>query len=210
MEFWEELDTIGRAWNLPWIMVGDFNAVRTRAERSSGRASKLEREQFANLLDEFDLLELSKIGPDFTYKHGTNGACFSRLDRYLVNPAWVGLFKAHVEKPLGFYNSDHRLLLLQDECLMGGPIPFKFELFWLQDTEILKLMEEWWIQYEIDGKAGFVLSKKLKNLKGKLKIWARQKYGRFGERIQNWEAIVSVGVKTGECFTYQSGVGEET
>lgn len=44
LAFLEELDTLGRAWNLPWIIVGDYNAVRTRAEHCSGRATKFERE----------------------------------------------------------------------------------------------------------------------------------------------------------------------
>lgn len=28
--FWEEIDTVGKKWSFPWIIVGDFNDVRKR------------------------------------------------------------------------------------------------------------------------------------------------------------------------------------
>lgn len=40
-------------------------------------------------------------------------------------------------------------------------------------------MKMGWAKDSVTGKLGFVLGKKLKNLKLKLKSWAKENYGRF-------------------------------
>lgn len=44
LEFLEELDNLGRVWSYPWLLAGDFNAVKQPFERNISKASKLERE----------------------------------------------------------------------------------------------------------------------------------------------------------------------
>lgn len=44
--FWEELDNIGRAWVLPWLIAGVFNAIKKKVKRTS---SKVSRENFLYL-----------------------------------------------------------------------------------------------------------------------------------------------------------------
>lgn len=90
---WIELDNVGRLWSLPWVIVGDFNAVRGRAESSSHRASRYERDKFGEVVNDFGLLEPDKIGPGFTYRSGQFEASYSHLDRYPISPDWIDLVK---------------------------------------------------------------------------------------------------------------------
>lgn len=51
------------------------------------------------------------------------------------------------------------------------------------------------------GKRGFILRNKLKNLKGKLKTWATQKFGRYEHRIAKWEnTLLALEVKEESDF----------
>lgn len=127
--------------SLPWIIVGYFNAIRSRMERSSGRILKTERLFFYNFIADHGLLEFDKVKPNFTYTNRHDIPTTSRLDHFLVNSNSVEVFGQHVEKPLGFFKSDHRICLLQD---VGGgrkPKPFRFQLFWLNNEETLVNMK---------------------------------------------------------------------
>lgn len=52
-------------------------------------------------------------------------------------------------------------------------------------------MEQWWNETRATGNPGYVLSKKLKYLQGKLKAWAKQGFGRLEARILQLEAIIA-------------------
>lgn len=163
-KFWEELDSIGAYWNLPWLLAGDLNAVRSRNERSSGRASRYERDNFQKFIDAHGLLEFDRVGAKFTFNNGQVNPVQSRLDRFLSNAQWIELFGDHLERTMGFYQSDHRMCLLVglDEC--REPKAFRFKLFWLDDETLVQKMNNWWQSMEVTGKPGFVLNKKLKLL----------------------------------------------
>lgn len=177
--FWEELDTTGRLWDCPWLIAGDFNVVRQKSERSSGRISKSERVHFQSFIDEFGLLEFDRMGPSFTFSNGQSIPSRSRLDRFLANAKWFETFRDHTENVRGFYKSDHRLLLLQDSAVGFGPKPFRFEKFWLEREDLIPLLRQWWEADHTQGRPGYVLFKKLKNLKSNIKSWAKANFGRF-------------------------------
>lgn len=65
--FWTELDDIGRGLDLPWLIGGDFKAVRKKNERRNGKASKYERRKFLSLLEDHGLLEFDRMGPSFIF-----------------------------------------------------------------------------------------------------------------------------------------------
>lgn len=136
-EFWEELDSLGRYWELPWMLAGDFNAVKSRRERSSNKASISGRENFLEFCDEHCLLEFDRTGPLFTYSNKQEVPTFSRLDRYLANIAWMEVFSEHKEKTLGFYGLDHIMVLLEDRIKIQGSRPFRFQQYWWNNDDLL-------------------------------------------------------------------------
>lgn len=166
---WEELDDIGRAQDLPWLIGGDFNVFKKRTERSSGKVTKFERESFLNFMDDHSLLEFDRSGPNYTYTNGQVNRTMSRLDRFLVNLTWLEIFHDHVEHVKAFHSSDHRMLVLTDSTIDHSPKPFCFQNYWLNDNSLLSLMKGWWLEEQVQGKPGFIQWKKLKLLKVKVK-----------------------------------------
>lgn len=131
--------------------VGDFNAFKTRSKRTNGAFS------IFNKLGQI-LLSLLTL---------------SRLDTFIANSEWVEIL-VNIWR---FFNSDHRLCLLRDKDFSRTPKPFRFQLFWLNDEEILERINEWCNSDKTEGKPGLVLGKKLKSLMKNLKQWAKNKYG---------------------------------
>ena len=59
-----------------------------------------------------------------------------------------------------------------------GPIPFRFENMWLKAKGFKDMLRLRWQNLNFKGSFGFVLVEKLKALKGILKIWNNDVFGR--------------------------------
>lgn len=70
------------------------------------------------------------------------------LDRFLVNVDWTERFGEYQEKVGNMAKSDHRMLWLEKEISKGGPRPFQFQLYWLEQKNIIQLMEQWWKDWQ--------------------------------------------------------------
>ena len=67
---------------------------------------------------------------------------------------------------------------------------------WLKEEGFKTLVEEWWRSYEVRGTGSFVLTKKLKALKTRLKIWNKTSFGNLEEKkrealkkVKAWDVL---------------------
>ena len=75
-----------------------------------------------------------------------------------------------------------------------GLIPFRFENMWLKEEGFKDMLRIWWQNLNFKGSFSFILAKKLKALKGILKIWNKNVFGRVEvkkpdalNRIDHWD-----------------------
>lgn len=76
----------------PWIVMGDFNIVRTSDERMGPNPPKLtDMLEFNNCILGCQLEDLKGIGCEYTWtnKQEANHRVWSKLDRALVNMNWI-------------------------------------------------------------------------------------------------------------------------
>eukprot|EP00253_Pinus_taeda_P024980 PITA_24980 len=85
--------------------------------------------------------------------------------------------------------SDHWPIRLEiDIKKNNGKKPFRFEAFWLRNTEFLHKVEEWWTQSRVKGKGKMhTIQLKLKEIKGKIRKWNREEFGHIMEEKQKLE-----------------------
>ena len=62
---------------------------------------------------------------------------------------------------------------------------------WLKAEGFKDLLKGWWQGLSFKGSASFILTEKLKGLKGKLKVWNKEVFGNVGTR--KVEALHRVG-----------------
>ncbi|KAL5715982.1 hypothetical protein ACHQM5_017730 [Ranunculus cassubicifolius] len=186
-DFWGELSAIGVLWKLPWLVGGDFNSTRSRCEKSGRRSGHNDSRRFNDFVDEYKMIEFQEEGPKFTYSNHQTPPALSRIDRFMANLEWLAEFRDHSERKMGYYKSDHRMLLLSQSVRLKGPKPFRFEPHWFESKELFKKIEKWWEEERVEGNPGFVISKKLKAIKGKIKSWVKDEYGKFEDRISKEE-----------------------
>ncbi|RVW16323.1 hypothetical protein CK203_067824 [Vitis vinifera] len=78
---WEELGAIRGLWEEPWCIGGDFNVILSQRERSrQGRLSGAMR-NFAQTVDDLELIDLPMQGGIATWSGGRNNQSWARLDR---------------------------------------------------------------------------------------------------------------------------------
>lgn len=69
---------------LPWVILGDFNAILSDKDKKSDRSIGKRCKLFGNFVDSCKLQDLGFIGPSFTWQRGNMQ---ERLDRAMANDA---------------------------------------------------------------------------------------------------------------------------
>ncbi|XP_075091688.1 uncharacterized protein LOC142171877 [Nicotiana tabacum] len=84
---WRDLADINIRQKGPWLIMGDYNAIRSGEDRPIGNpVQELEVRDFNSFIDDTALVEMRTNGRNFTW---TNGRTYSKIDRALVNAEWM-------------------------------------------------------------------------------------------------------------------------
>ncbi|XP_061366923.1 uncharacterized protein LOC133310054 [Gastrolobium bilobum] len=66
---WDDISHISNSINVPWIMLGDFNDIRSSNEKKGGSFPDSARcSRFSDFLNSFHVEDLNTFGPYFTWK----------------------------------------------------------------------------------------------------------------------------------------------
>ena len=106
----------------------------------------------------------------------------ARLDRFLITKEWDCQFGKVTQRILPRPISDHSPILLEGGTWLNGPSLFRFENMWLKVEGFKELIRDWWQSFEFRGTHSYVLMKKIKALKVKLKAWNKRVFGNVDEQ----------------------------
>ena len=159
-------------------MGGDFNEILSPDERSKGGRISNSMRRFADILNDLGLRDLPLQGGPFTWRGGLNGRTKSRLDRFVVSADWETYCCKVIQSCLPMPVSDHCPIFFDSDGIRMGPSSFRFELMWLKNEGFKETLKVWWQNLQFHGSYNFILSAKLKALKGILKTWNREFFGK--------------------------------
>ena len=194
--FWQELGAVKGLWGGPWCIGGDFNVVLSPNDRNSDCRLSYSMRRFMEVLNELGLRDLPLQGGPFTWRGGLNNQRMSRLDRFLVTADWEIQFSNVTQSILPRPVSDHCPVMLDSDGIKSGPSPFRFENMWLKLAGFKDILRDWWQSLHFSGSYSFILASKLKALKGILKAWNIEFFGRVDlkknealNRISFWDDV---------------------
>lgn len=166
---WSFIDDIAKEISTPWLVVGDFNSIRSPSDKLYGTdVTAYEITDFNNCCFSAGLHDLKSIGAPYSW---SNGSIFTRIDRVLVNHAW------QVQLPDSYATisnigplSDHAEILISP-CFnkTRSSKGFKFSNELTLCPDFLPLLRAEWDNQLLYGTKAYVLCKKLKSIKGPLK-----------------------------------------
>lgn len=120
---WDEVKSLKASKPGIWIVLGDFNTVRSHEERRNSNFSQLCANDFNNFIHTADLSEYNLKGRKFTYA-SKNGHKLSRIDRILTCHELSRIDRILTcHKPR--FKSDRAPLILTTTSQDFGPIPFR-------------------------------------------------------------------------------------
>ncbi|KAL3529793.1 hypothetical protein ACH5RR_009115 [Cinchona calisaya] len=172
--------------NQPWLLIGDFNIIRSCKEKIGGKGFKFAAMDFNNYLESLDVEDIPAQGFFFTRcnqkEYGSR--IYSKLDRMLMNGAWFqhcSYLEAEFVNP-GI--SDHSLAIMRlKNSFNTGPKPFKFNQFLMKHPSYPDLLASKWNEV-VTGDPMFCLCMKLKNLKGNLRTLNKKHFSSISLRVR--------------------------
>lgn len=161
----------------PWMILGDFNQPLNPEDSATG-GTRISggMEEFRDCLQTAQISDLSFRGHHFTWWNKQEANLIARkLDRFLVNDNWLLAFPLSYGEFKDPEFSDHRPTCLH----LGGQLqrkrrPFKFSNFSLDNENFMDLVANFWRNTYVSGTAKFIISKKLKLLKGSIRNFNRE------------------------------------
>jgi exonuclease III len=115
-----------------WIIMGDFNLIRSTEDRNRPGGNINNMLLFNSLIQHHDLEEIPLKGRSYTWSNMQNSPLLEKLDWIFTSPAWTKKFPNTFASPMARLGSDHIPILIQ----VGTDIPkcniFRFEEYWLE------------------------------------------------------------------------------
>ncbi|KAA3467540.1 reverse transcriptase [Gossypium australe] len=141
---WADLMNVLPQEPLPWLILGDFNAILSPKDKKSDRTIGKRCKFFGNFIDVCNLQDLGFIGTFFTWQRGNTSA---RLDRALANDAWISEFPHTLVYHLPRIKSDHRPILIKTNPELSLPRgrPFCFLAGWTKHANFKELVRLWFL-----------------------------------------------------------------
>ncbi|KAA0059841.1 reverse transcriptase [Cucumis melo var. makuwa] len=183
---WHRLVETTSAWSSPGVVMGDFNAIRVHSEAFGGSPIQGEMEDFDLAIRDADLVEPSVQGNWFTWTSKVHGSgMLRRLDRVLVNDAWLSAWPTMLVNVLPWGISDHSPILFYPSFQLNSKVvSFRFFNHWVEDPSFIEVVARMWSRHE--GVSPLVsLMRNLHHLKPTLR---RQ----FGRHIQSLSEEVHI------------------
>ncbi|KAJ0941986.1 putative RNA-directed DNA polymerase [Helianthus annuus] len=189
---WEEL----RGWisllQGLWLCMGDFNDVRTPAERKNSEFVAANADYFNQFIESAVLFEYNMGGRQFTYR-SDNGQKMSKLDRFLVSLEFRDMWPDASVVALNNVASDHCPVVLSTIPCNFGPIPTRIFNSWLELPGFTEFIHQHCDLFRFTGPADLGLGVKLKWIKKKAKDWVaklkEQQRGQYVDKVNKLEAL---------------------
>ncbi|MFS7913005.1 putative RNA-directed DNA polymerase [Helianthus anomalus] len=178
---WDRLREVIENSTGMWILLGDFNAVRSQDERLKTRFNSLCAGNFNSFIYEAGLLEYDMRDRKFT-RWGDNGRKGSKIDRMLVCSEFFSLWPSACFRALPRYLSDHSPIVLITKESNFGPKPFRIFNSWIGREGFEKTVREAALSFVSDGPADLSLLKKFEFLRARIKVWRNEMIKKEGEK----------------------------
>ncbi|XP_074290946.1 uncharacterized protein LOC141617678 [Silene latifolia] len=171
----------------PWLVLGDFNVVRTPSEKLSNTPPVLQDMlDFNDCLASCNLDDLTCIRVDMTWtnKQDSGTRVWSKLDRVLANPGFISSFP----NAFGHFQesgiSDHSLVLVHVSYEKKVAKRFSFLNSWAGHPDYLQTVKAAW-ETPLQGSPMYCFFQKLKSVKHALIHFHKQHLSNISQRVQS-------------------------
>ena len=124
-----------------WLIVGDFNFIRSVDNRNKPGADMNDIFIFNEIISHLSLVELPLKGRAFTWSNMQDQPLLEQLDWFSTSPSWTLLFPNTMVFPLSKSTSDHVPCVINISTSIPKAKIFRFENYWTHQEGFLPLVE---------------------------------------------------------------------
>ncbi|KAL0295646.1 UNVERIFIED_CONTAM: hypothetical protein Scaly_3095000 [Sesamum calycinum] len=165
---WQKLVTLANyISDEPWIVGGDFNTVLDMSEVCGSSADiHLAMMEFRDCILDTGLIHLPVQGERFSWHNCSEGdrSLWKRLDRLIVNDAWLGQWPNSNYHCLNARTSDHSPLVIRGDTATHTVSMFRFDNYLTMSSDFTPSVQNVW-RYRIEGTSMYAVTRKLRALK---------------------------------------------
>nr|GEY71773.1 RNA-directed DNA polymerase, eukaryota [Tanacetum cinerariifolium] len=196
---WDYLTYKIGQWKGEVVIMGDFNKVRYKSDKSGSVFSVQGANVFNSFITNAGLEEVPLGGSSFTWCHKF-ATKMSKLDRFFISDL-LNTCPNITAITLERYLSDHRPILLRESHFDYGPTPFRFFHHWIEMEGFSKVMKDAWREGPCDESNEMInMVIKLKYLKTKIQernkkniLSAQNVKAKYKNELEALEAIIDKG-----------------
>jgi hypothetical protein len=155
-----------------WLVVGDFNLIRSPSNRNRPGANTNDMFLFNEVIHHLDLV-VSLKDRAYTWCNMQANCFLEKLDWVFTSSDWTLAFHNTTAYSLPHAVSDHVPYVVQIESAVPKSNIFRFENYWLSFPDFLPMVEHLWNQHIFCQNSAFLISAKFKMLCRGLKAWSR-------------------------------------
>ncbi|KAL3812349.1 hypothetical protein ACJIZ3_013617 [Penstemon smallii] len=204
---WDLLRRLSGMSNLPWVCIGDYNAILTHSDKEGRNLTPgYQLRDFRNALFDAGLSDIGFSGYRFTWSNGWEfpRTVKERLDRACISHSWLHKFPFSHVKHLKFGGSDHAPILLrildqEPDRRHSRANRFMFESVWTEAAECTRVIENSWREGGLQNR-GNRIWEKLDLCKKELEAWSSNSFGNILKRAKKLREKIHV-LQTGVITT---------
>lgn len=182
--FIQELETVARLINHPWVIAGDFNLVRWLIDRSSDLRGTQLMDLFNDLIREVGLVDVQLKNRQYTWSNKRPRPTFSKLDLVFTSAEWQINYPVVQLEALEMVVSDHAPLILTCKNLATRPRSHKIEIFWLKYDTPRAFVQQLWSEEEVNPQLSLEkFSKKNSNITSFFGLLAPKRFHSNGNSV---------------------------
>ena len=83
-----------------WIILGDFNLMRSQSDKNSDSFRQNEADAFNDMIHALALIDLPLLKKAYTWSNNRDQPTLQRIDRVFINQSWAKLSPTHLSLPL--------------------------------------------------------------------------------------------------------------
>lgn len=157
--------------NNEYIILGDFNLIRTLEDRNRPRGDLNEMFRFNSAISTLGLNEIKLQGRKFTWSNMQPSSLLEKLDWVFTSNTWISSYPNTSVKALDMSPSDHCPCLISVSIVIPKNKVFKFENYWLKHAEFQEILANTWNQTAAEHDSARNITAKFKALRKRLREW---------------------------------------
>uniref|UniRef100_A0A2N9EFY2 Endonuclease/exonuclease/phosphatase domain-containing protein n=1 Tax=Fagus sylvatica TaxID=28930 RepID=A0A2N9EFY2_FAGSY len=179
-QIWDQLQGIGTIISHRWLCIGDFNQVIVEEDKLIFKPSSIPGNlPLIQTLSNLSLLLVEAKGLSYTWMNKRKGNDFvmEKLDRAFANIDWFESYPNCLVTNLPIIGSNHGPIILDtDPSTPFKRRPFRFEWMWTTHPDCPVSIKNAWLTNPTRGSHAYCLTKKLENIRDKLKAWNKTSF----------------------------------